>query len=220
MSVPMVALADEHPLMLRGICDLLDEHGRYTVVGATTSGGQVLGLAREHQPNIFIVDLSLKPDALELIPAILAASKSTKVLVLAASSVLDGAVRAFEAGASGYALRSSSGEELLMAIDAVLQGSTFINPSFAAQVVAALRDSAIRRVAAQNARLSVREHQIIQLLLYGSTNKEIADKLAISEKTVKHYMTAVMQKLSARNRLEVVLAAQKLDGFYHSDTAH
>ena len=64
-------------------------------------------------------------------------------------------------------------------------------------------------------RLSVREQQIVQLLLRGRTNREIAENLAISEKTVKHYMTILMQKMNARNRLEVVIAAQKMEGAPH-----
>ena len=78
-------------------------------------------------------------------------------------------------------------------------------------MIVALRNASVRKLAAQAIRLSVREDQIVRLLLKGRTNKEIAAVLSISEKTVKHYMTILMQKLHARNRLEVVIQAQKME---------
>ena len=80
-----------------------------------------------------------------------------------------------------------------------------------------MRNASLRKVAAQAIKLSIREEQIVRLLLRGRTNKEIAAGLGIGEKTVKHYMTILMQKLQARNRLEVVIAAQKLEVQSHQD---
>jgi two-component system nitrate/nitrite response regulator NarL len=80
-------------------------------------------------------------------------------------------------------------------------------------VISALRNSSVRTPSDPSIKLSVREDQIVRLLLVGRTNKEIAERLKISEKTVKHYMTLLMQKLHARNRVEVVLAAQELGTF-------
>jgi len=100
--------------------------------------------------------------------------------------------------------------ELIQAVEAVRHGETYITHSFASQVIAALRNATLRRVAAEAARFSIREDQIVRLLLRGKTNKEIAVSLEIGEKTVKDYMTILMQKLNARSRLEVVIAAQKL----------
>ena len=91
-----------------------------------------------------------------------------------------------------------------------MDGETFISQSFASKVIMALRNESMRRIAAQAIKLSIREEQVVKLLLRGRTNKEIATGLGITEKTVKHYMTVLMQKLQVRNRLEVVIAAQKL----------
>jgi DNA-binding NarL/FixJ family response regulator len=107
-------------------------------------------------------------------------------------------------------LKGSSSSELLKAIASVQSGETYITQSFATRVIAALRDASIRRKAAEAVKLSIREQQIVRLLLIGATNKEIAIAIKISEKTVKHYMTILMQKLQVRNRLEVVIAAQKM----------
>jgi DNA-binding NarL/FixJ family response regulator len=124
---------------------------------------------------------------------------------------VDSAIRALDAGASGYVLKGSSAHELIQAIESVCRGETYITQSFASQVIAGLRNAGLRRAAAEAVRFSIREDQIVRLLLRGLTNKAIAISLKISEKTVKNYMTILMQKLNARNRLEVVIAAQKMN---------
>ena len=137
-------------------------------------------------------------------------SPDTKIVAFTAATGVDSAIRALDAGANGYVLKGSSAQELIQAIESVRHGETYITQSFASQVIAALRNASLRRVAAEAVRFSIREDQIVRLLLRGKTNKEIAVALKISEKTVKNYMTILMQKLHARNRLEVVIAAQAL----------
>ncbi len=135
-------------------------------------------------------------------------SPNTKIVAFTAATGVDSAIRALDAGANGYVLKGSSAQELLQAVEAVRHGETYITQSFANQVIAGLRNASLRQVAAAAVRFSIREDQIVRLLLRGKTNKEIAIALNISEKTVKNYMTILMQKLNARNRLEVVIAAQ------------
>ena len=158
-------------------------------------------------------------DPFEAIAKIAEFSPLTKVLAFTASAGIDYAVRALEAGVSGYVLKGSTANELSEAIQKVLTGDTFITPSFATKVIVALRDASLRKIAARAIKLSLREDQIIKLLLRGRTNKEIASQLKISEKTVKHYMTLLMQKLNVRNRLEVIIAAQKLGDEYRERDA-
>ena len=136
-------------------------------------------------------------------------SPSTKIVAFTASTGVDSAIRALDAGASGYVLKGSNTAELIQAISSVQIGETYITQNFASRVIAGLRDASLRRKAAEAVMLSIREQQIVRLLMNGKTNKEIAIAIKISEKTVKHYMTALMQKLQVRNRLEVVIAAQR-----------
>ena len=89
-------------------------------------------------------------------------------------------------------------------------GETYITPSFATQVVAGLHTAPLRRASAAALRLSLREEQVLRLVLRGKTNREIATVLSLSDKTIKHYMGVLMQRLNARNRIEVVLTAQVL----------
>jgi DNA-binding NarL/FixJ family response regulator len=126
-----------------------------------------------------------------------------------ASTGIDSAIRALDVGATGYVLKGSDNIELIHAISSVRAGETYITPCFANRVIVGLRDASLRRRAAEAVILSIRERQIVHLLMSGKTNKEIARAIKISEKTVKGYMTALMQKLQVRNRVEVVIAAQK-----------
>lgn len=127
-----------------------------------------------------------------------------------ASMAVEHAVQILEAGAHGYVVKGSTKSDLTEAIRAVMRDEIYVTQAFASKVISALQNSALRKRALQSIRLNVREHQIIRLLLRGKTNREIAEKLSISEKTVKHYMSVLIQKLQVRNRTEVVLAAQKL----------
>ena len=124
--------------------------------------------------------------------------------------VIDYSVKAIEAGAVGYVIKRSSGRELEEAICAVNRGEMFITPSFAAKVIGALRNPTQQKKAAEAPKLSIREEQIVHLLLLGCTNKEMSRQLDLSEKTIKFYMTGLMQKLNARNRTEVALAVQRI----------
>lgn len=154
------------------------------------------------------MDLRMPGDPFAAIKGIAALSPSTKVVAFTALADVNCATRALEAGASGYILKGTNADELARALRVVQGGEHYITPAFAAKVISALRDP--KRNADRNGvKFNVREAQILTLLLNGSTNKEIGERLRISEKTVRHYMTLLMRKLNARNRLEVVLMARR-----------
>ncbi len=119
--------------------------------------------------------------------------------------------RAMQAGVHGYVLKGITGQDLINTIRTVSRGETYITPQFAARLLSSMN----RRTAAEHAharndpQLTMREEQILKEVAAGLTNKEIARKLSLSEKTIKHYMTNVLQKLQVRNRVEAVIAMQK-----------
>lgn len=151
-------------------------------------------------------------DAFQAISTVPALSANVKIVALTAARGISFAIKTLDAGVHGYVLKQSTGDDILAAIQAVRRGEKFITHGFASKIVSALQDEAVRKNAALAVKLSIRENQVVRLLLAGKTNKEIASTLSISEKTVKHYMTVLMQKLNARNRVEVVIAAQRLSG--------
>ena len=209
MTTISVAVIDDHPLMVEAISDLLQRARGFTVAGVGTSASDLVEICERNKPHVAIVDLHMPGDVYAALANAIKMSPSTKMVAFTAATGVDFAIRALDAGASGYVLKGSSPKELIFAIASVLSGETYITQSFASRVIAGLRDASLRRKAAEAVMLSIREQQIVRLLMNGKTNKEIAIAIKISEKTVKHYMTALMQKLQVRNRLEVVIAAQR-----------
>lgn len=211
MSKTAVAFVDDHPILLEGLSRIFSENDEFVVSDTGRSTEDMLRIAGLRKTEVLVVDLSMPGNVFEAIKKITTEQPDLKIIAFTASVGIDQAVQALEAGASGFVIKGSTACELVDAIHAVMHGETFITQSFATKVITALRNASLRKMAAQAIRLSVREDQIVKLLLRGKTNKEIANQLHISEKTVKHYMTILMQKLNARNRIEVVLAAQRLD---------
>jgi DNA-binding NarL/FixJ family response regulator len=212
MSKISLAFVDDHPILLDGLVRIFSGFEDFTVIAKASSAIDATKIPSLKKTDVVVLDLNMPGNAFEAISKISTEHPETKVIAFTASVNIDHAVQALEAGASGYVLKGSTADELVEAIRSVVRGETFITQSFASKVIQALRNSSLRKMAAQAIRLSVREDQIVRLLLRGRTNKEIANQLSISEKTVKHYMTILMQKLNARNRIEVVLAAQNLPG--------
>jgi DNA-binding NarL/FixJ family response regulator len=215
-----IVIVDVHPLMINAIHSLLNRTPGFQVVGSGMTAYDLVELCKRIRPQVAVVDLSIPGDVYSAIENVIKISPSTKVVAFTAATGVDSAIRALDAGASGYVLKGSDTVELIQAISSVQAGGTYITEDFADRVIAGLRDASVRRKAAQAVILSIREQQIVRLLMNGKTNKEIARAIKISEKTVKDYMTALMQKLQVRNRLEVVIAAQKSNESAVSTSLH
>ncbi|EPE95000.1 response regulator [Rhizobium grahamii] len=205
-----VAFVDDHPILLEGLVSLYSNKEDLAIVGKGENAVDALKLVEELDPDVIVVDLSMPGDAIAAIEIMLQRYKRTRIIVFTASSSIETAIQVLGLGVSGYVLKGSTATDLHEAIRTVYSGNTFITPGFATKVIMSMKTEALRRKTQVHMRLSAREEQIVGYLMRGNTNREIASGLDISEKTVKHYMTVLMQKLDARNRLEVVLAAQKL----------
>lgn len=165
-------------------------------------------LVRTLSPDVMIMDLSMPGDVFRTIAQIVSTAPKTKVVVFTAYCSIESALKALDAGATGFALKGSPSSELLEAIDVVMAGQMFVTRQYASQVMNGLRERAKRQALDEAIKLNVREKQIVGHLMQARTNREIAAELHISEKTVKHYMTGLMLKLKARNRVEVVIASR------------
>ncbi|PZR94845.1 MAG: DNA-binding response regulator [Stutzerimonas stutzeri] len=209
MNTTTLAIVDDHPLLAEGLAAVLGRYAHLKVVAVGHKADDVLDMVDNHLPDIILLDLNLPGDPFAVLEDVRKRSVSTKLIVFTASTSTEHAVSALSAGAVGFVLKGSQAGELVEAIEAVRRGEVFITPSFAAKVIGALQAKEAVKRAADRARLSVREEQIVRLLLRGKQNREIATSLNLSEKTIKSYMGNLMSKLNARNRLEVVIAAQK-----------
>ncbi len=211
MTTTSVAVVDDHPMTVQGFIHVLTSSGDYNLVATGRSSEDAVSIVASHHPDVIVIDLAIPGNAITTIAQIAIRHPRTKIIAFTAAPGVEYAVNALEAGARGYVSKTCAVEELLEAVRAVTAGETYVSQNFATRVIAALRNASVRKIASQALKLSAREDQIVRLLLHGKTNKEIAAQLAISEKTVKHYMTILMQKLNARNRVEAVIAAQRLD---------
>jgi DNA-binding NarL/FixJ family response regulator len=205
-----IAIVDDHPLLAEGIATVLARRENYAVVEMGASATDIVAILGRSACDILIVDLNMPGDVFAAIAELREIAPDCRVVVFTASTETEHAAKALGAGAAGYVLKGSSAGELLDAVEAALRGEVYITPSFAAKVIGALNNKAVEKQTPLSTKLSVREEQIVRLLLCGKQNREIAHCLDLSEKTVKSYMTNLMTKLRARNRLEVVIAAQKL----------
>ncbi|MBU2359749.1 response regulator [Loktanella sp. M215] len=211
MTTINIILIDDHPVLLGGIQALLDSDSEFSIMATGGSAEEAVKLVRTHVPSVIVMDVNMPGNVIKAFTDIAQMNEGkTRVLAFTAVAGVDYAIAALEAGAAGYILKGSTIAELKQAILAVHRGDTFISPAFANKVLTGLRTEKLRRAARENCRFSVREEQVVRLLMTGLTNREIAEALTISDKTVKHYMTIIMQKMNVRSRIEVVIGAQKL----------
>lgn len=207
-KIVRVAIADDHPVLLAGMVSLFAGSDRHEIVGQADSADASMELVKTLSPDVIIMDLSMPGDVFRTIAQIVATAPDTKIVVFTAYCSIESALKALDAGATGFALKGSPSSELLEAIDTVLADQMFVTRQYASQVMNGLRDRARRQALDEAVKLNVREKQIVGHLMQARTNREIAAALHISEKTVKHYMTGLMLKLKARNRVEVVIASR------------
>lgn len=212
MTSIRVAIFDDHPIVVDGLRRVLAQNADMKFIGAGSDAAAAADCALANAADILLMDLNMAGDVCQTIARMRRFAPGVQVLIFTASQEVQDAMQVLEAGARGYVVKGSSAHELTEAIRAVRRGDVYVSQAVAGRMIMAVQMAAQRRRETGDIRLNVREEQILKLLLTGMTNREIAGRLKISEKTVKHYMSLVMQKLNVRNRLEAVLAAQKLQG--------
>ncbi|APG08903.1 two-component system nitrate/nitrite response regulator NarL [Bradyrhizobium sp. JR7.2] len=213
MSDITIAIVEDQPLMMTALTTFLSASTDFKIVAFGVTAADMIRLARFHVPRLMILSPSVPDETYDAIRTIRNVLPAIKIVAYTSQHGVDHAVRALDAGAHGYVLKRSSADELMAAVRAVLKDETYITQGFAVRVIDALRNTDVRHRVAEAIKLSQREGQIVRLLLRGMTNKEIAATLRITEKTVKHYMTELMQKMQARNRVEVIIAAQRMSEY-------
>jgi two-component system, NarL family, nitrate/nitrite response regulator NarL len=205
-----IAVVDDHPMLREGVASTLKADGGLDVVAVGGSGADAVRIAAEHLPDVMLLDISMPGGGIEAARAIADSFPTVKTIMLTVSERQDDVIAAMEAGANGYILKGVTGADLIGTVRAVSKGETYITPQFAARLLHQMQRKSTEKPAQRpEVELTHREEQILNEVSVGLTNKEIARKLTLSEKTVKHYMTSVLQKLQARNRVEAVIAHMK-----------
>lgn len=209
MGVIKVLVAEDHLITRQGICRLLEDENNLEVVGEAGDGEEAVQLVGELEPDVVIMDVAMpKLNGIEATRQIKLIRPATAVLILSAYDDDEYVFGLVEAGAAGYLLKTASGEELSRAIKAVNKGEPVLDPVIARKVLNRLRfPDKIPRVARPAEHLSEREIDIIKLAARGMSNKDIADELHLSRRTIEGNLRTIFNKLGVGSRTEAVMQA-------------
>lgn len=207
MTTPIrILIADDHPLLLDGLVATLTDDDGLTVVATASEAAAAVRAAREHRPDIALLDVAMPGGGIDAARLIGDASPETRVVMLTSSEDEDDLKAAMSAGAKGYVLKGVAGRELRSIVRAVHDGEVYVAPRLGYALV---RGLAAHRPHDPLADLTSREREVLELVATGLSNAEIGGRLGLAEKTVKHYMTAILGKLDVGSRVEAALLAYK-----------
>jgi two-component system nitrate/nitrite response regulator NarL len=202
-------VADDHPLFRGGVVSSLRTIEGIDIVGEAEDADGALHLAREHLPDVALLDITMPPlpaGGLQAARDITTACPATKIVMLTVSEDEDDLLAAMKAGAFGYVLKGVAARELVSVLRSVARGEVYVAPSLAGTL---LREMTRPRRVDPLAELTTRERDVLELVAGGLGNQEIGQRLGLAEKTIKHYMTNILQKLQVRSRVEAALLASK-----------
>lgn len=209
-----IVLVDDHHVVRKGLALLLNSHPEMNVIGEGTNGKDAIELAKKLTPDIIVMDL-LMPimDGIEATKQITEITPEVKVMILTSMSDQDHAIPALNAGASGYLVKESDPDELILAIKKAVNGETYIHSKITAELMTALQTN---RNSKQNTldTLTHREKEVLKEITKGKSNKEIASSLYITEKTVKTHVSNILSKLNLQDRTQAALYAIRNDSTY------
>ena len=208
-EVQTVLVIDDHPLMRKGIVQLIALEDSLRVVGEAGEGRQGLELARRLQPDLILLDLNMRGlSGLDTLKALKTIDLDSRVIILTVSDSEDDVVAALRAGADGYLLKDMEPEDVLDSLKAAAQGRMALGKRIAEILADALRhESQIKP--ADSAKLTEREREILSLIAVGHSNKLIARELKITEGTVKVHVKHLLRKLDLVSRVEAAIWAVK-----------
>jgi DNA-binding NarL/FixJ family response regulator len=207
-----VLLADDHKMLAEGLKSLLV--CEFDLIGVVEDGGALLDAARALQPDVIVADITMPHmNGIEALEELKKSDPNVRVVFLTMHRDVAYARRALDAGALGFVLKHSAPEELVLAVRAAAKGCTFITPTLAGEVVRALKDDPSQR-ADPIASLSLRQREILRLLVDGLTAKEIGSRLNISARTVEDHKYRMLESLGVKSNAELIHFAIKhgIDG--------
>jgi two-component system nitrate/nitrite response regulator NarL len=203
-AVVRIAIVDDHPLFREGVARSLSELGGFEIVGEGSTAADAERLAEVAGPDIMLLDISMPGGGLAAAAKILTTRPTLKIVMLTVSEASADLAAALKAGVQGYVLKGVGSTALAEILGSIAAGEKYVSPTLSAQVLNDLMRPE-KRQADLLQLLSEREIGILTLVGEGLSNKEVARRLSLQEKTVKHHMTKVLAKLNVRNRTEAAV---------------
>lgn len=206
MTVVNIVIADDHSMIREGLKQLLELEGDIKVIGEVGDGKQCLEVVRKEKPDVLLLDINMpEMNGLQVLEELKYQKADVKVLILTIHNEIEYLVRAVDIGVNGYVLKDSDSSLLKSAIFEVAKGNMFIQPS----LIPLLRQSLVdaRKKEKDENALTKREIQVLKLLAEGMYNREIGEKLFISEKTVKNHVSSIFKKIGVTDRTQAAVYA-------------
>jgi two-component system, NarL family, response regulator DevR len=203
-----VFLLDDHEIVRRGVRDLLEAEGDIEVIGEASTEAQAVGRVHALDPDVALLDVRLEEgNGVEACREIRSRHPRTACLILTSYADDDALFQAIMAGAAGYVLKQIRSTDLVDAVRRVAAGQNLLDPTVTARVLERLRHGPDQDE--RIAHLSEQERQVLELLSEGLTNRQIAERLHLAEKTIKNYVTAVLSKMGMARRTEAAVYAAR-----------
>jgi NarL family two-component system response regulator LiaR len=204
-----ILIADDHPLLREALCQVFSNQKDMEIVGQAGNGEEAIDLAFQLKPDILVMDIMMpKFDGLEASRQIKKIAPNTAILILTAYDDDNYVLGLLEAGATGYLMKSAKGQDLVEAVRAVRAGESVLHPKIIEKL---LKQAMVKPVGAAEQKikdlLSDREMEMLELLATGMSNKEIAEKLCLSLRTVKAHMSNIFTKMNVASRSEALVEA-------------
>ncbi len=208
-------LADDHQMLREGLRRSLEAHG-IDVVAEASDGEQAVLLAEQYRPDLVLMDVTMPVlDGIEATRALRDRLPNVRIVMLTMHADSDVVARAIRAGADGYLVKDCSTDEIIATIEQVVAGETVVSVGLAGSMLAEARRIGIDSGADS---ITKREEEVLQLIADGCSTPEVAERLYISQKTVKNHLASIYQKLDARDRTQAVLRAVRM-GIVRLDAA-
>lgn len=211
-----VLLVDDHELVRTGLRMMLEHHPAMSVAGEATTSAEAIEIAAREQPDIILLDLDLGGEnSLATLPTLLQVAPEARVILVTGVREPEEHQRAVQLGVMGLVRKEQAAEVLVQAIEKVYGGEVWLESSLVARALGGMsrrrteEASQANREQAKIARLTRREHEVIALVLEGLQNKQIAERLVISETTVSHHLTSIFGKLGLTSRFDLIIYAHR-----------
>ena len=205
-------IADDHVLMRQGLKQLLELEEDIAVIAQSGDGEETVKKALEYNPDVILLDINMPSmNGIEVLRRLKDLGTMSKIIMLTIHQDREYLFETMKIGADGYVLKDSDADSLIKAIRDVNMGKTYIQPSIASMLVEGLEEKDSNKELDKIRQLTKREYEVLSLIAEGLSNKDIADKLFISEKTVKNHVSSIFKKLDVNDRIQAAIFAFKND---------